>query len=79
MKLILSRGVALVLGGLIVGVLAAFALTRMMRTVLYGVARTDPLSYAAAALAIATVAGLACYIPARRAMGVDPIVALRSE
>jgi putative ABC transport system permease protein len=79
LKMILGYGAALALGGIAVGLLATFALTRLMRTLLYGVASTDPLTYTIVAAAIVGIALMACYVPARRAMRVDPMIALRYE
>jgi ABC-type antimicrobial peptide transport system permease subunit len=63
--------------GLAIGIVAALALTRVLRTMLFGVTTTDPLTYAAMAGALAVAVLVASWIPARRAAGVDPVVALR--
>ena len=78
-RLILGRGLALALIGATGGVGAALWLTRVMETLLFSVSRTDPLTFVAVPAALIVVAGLACYLPARRAMKVDPVVALRGE
>ena len=77
--LMLITGGRLVVVGLIVGTGVSLAATRMLRSQLFGVAPTDPLSYVGVAILLAAVALAACYIPARRAAKVDPIVALRQE
>jgi putative ABC transport system permease protein len=78
-KLILGQSLRLTLGGLAVGLVSALALTRVMSGLLYDVKPNDPLTFAAGALLLAAVATLACYIPARRATKVDPLIALRYE
>ncbi len=77
--LVLGLGLKLLVGGAIVGVAGAWAVTRGLSGLLYGVTPTDPLTYAGLALLLVAIGALASYIPARRATRVDPIVALRSE
>jgi len=79
LRLVLRQGLTLVLIGLALGVAGAFALTRMMSTLLFAVEPTDPLTWLAVALSLAAVAALACLAPARRATMIDPLTALRSE
>ena len=78
-KLILTSGMLLVAIGLTIGLIGALALTRLMNTLLFEVSPTDPLTFGAVALCVIVAALLACYIPARRATRVDPLVALRYE
>jgi putative ABC transport system permease protein len=78
MRLILGRGLVLTSAGLIIGFVGAIGLTRLMTTILYGVGARDPGTMLAVASILAGVAVAACYVPARRATKVDPIVALRS-
>jgi len=77
--LVVARGMTLAGIGLGVGLAAAFAAARLLSKMLFGVRPTDPATYVAVALSLGLVALLACYLPARRAMRVDPLIALRSE
>lgn len=79
LKLVLGQGARLALFGIVAGVLAALGLMQLMESILYGVSATDPVTFAAVAIALLGVALLACYIPARRAIRVDPLVALHYE
>jgi putative ABC transport system permease protein len=79
LKLVVRQAMLLTLGGVAIGLLASFALTRLMRSLLFSVSVTDPLTFAAIALLLTLIALLACLIPARRATKIDPLVALRYE
>jgi ABC-type antimicrobial peptide transport system permease subunit len=77
--LVLRQSLWAAAGGVAIGAVGAAALTRTMRSLLFGVSATDPLTFAAVALLLAAAAIVASYLPARRATRVDPLVALRSE
>jgi putative ABC transport system permease protein len=79
LRLVFGQGFVLLAIGTLIGLGGAFALTRVMHNLLFGITPTDPLTYAAVVALLAAVALLACYIPARRATKVDPLVALRYE
>jgi putative ABC transport system permease protein len=78
-QLILGQGMRVVAMGLVTGLIGAFALTRWMETLLFEVRASDPLTYAVIAIALASVALFACFIPARRATKTDPMMALRYD
>ncbi|HEV2489634.1 MAG TPA: ABC transporter permease [Candidatus Acidoferrales bacterium] len=79
LRLILGQGMWLTGMGLVIGILASLGLARLMSSLLFGVGASDPLTYISVTILLAFVALLACYIPARRAMRTDPMVALRHE
>ncbi len=78
-SLVLAEGMKLASLGTLAGIVAALALTRLLSGLLYGVSAHDPLTFAGVAIVLAAIAAIACWIPARRAMHVDPMVALRHE
>jgi ABC-type antimicrobial peptide transport system permease subunit len=79
LRLVLSQGLKLTLIGAAIGLLGAYLATRAITSVLYGVSATDPLTFGFVSLLLVAVALLACYVPARRATKVEPLVALRNE
>jgi putative ABC transport system permease protein len=79
LRMVLSDGLVLIVTGAVIGLSLAFAATRLLKEFLYGVSATDPLTFSVILLLLTIVALVACWIPARRAMKVDPVVALRCE
>ena len=79
LRLILGQGLTLVAVGIAGGIAAAIGVTRLLASFLWGVTPTDPLTYAAVVAAMFVLALLACYLPARQALAIGPMVALRVE
>jgi predicted permease len=79
LKLVIGQGMKLAMIGVAIGLIASLGLMRVMKSLLFGVSTTDPLTFLANALLLSAVALLACYLPARRASRVDPMEALRCE
>jgi putative ABC transport system permease protein len=79
MRLVIGQGIKLSLVGALIGMSGALALSRLMRSLLFGVRAIDPLTFAVVAVSLTLVALVACWLPARRATKVDPLTALKDE
>jgi putative ABC transport system permease protein len=79
LRMVLKDGARMTLAGIVLGLVGALGLTRLMGSMLYGIKPTDPLTFISVAAVLAAIAMLACYVPARRAMKVDPMEALRHQ
>ena len=77
--MVLKKGLALAIAGVVLGLGASFWLTRLLASLLFGVSRTDPATFAAVGVMAVLIALVACYLPARRATRIDPLIALRAE
>jgi putative ABC transport system permease protein len=78
-RLVVRQGMTLALGAVVLGLVGAWGLSRLMRTLLFGVSPADPATFSVCAALLAAVAFLACYLPARRAAHVDPVSTLNHE
>jgi putative ABC transport system permease protein len=79
LRMVMGQGLAMIAVGLVIGCGGAFFLTRLIKSLLYGTQATDPATFVAVAAVFIAAGAFACYIPARRATRVDPLIALRSE
>jgi putative ABC transport system permease protein len=76
---VLGRGLVVIGTGIAIGLVASLSLTQLIKSALWGVTPTDPVTYTVVLLTLFAIACLACYVPARRALNVDPLVAMRQE
>jgi putative ABC transport system permease protein len=79
LRLVLGEGLKVILAGILIGVIGALALTRLLSSMLYGIGTTDPITFGSVSFLLSVVALVACYVPARRAMRLNPLIALRCE
>jgi ABC-type antimicrobial peptide transport system permease subunit len=79
LKMIVGQGMTWTLAGVVIGLLASLALTRLMESLLFGISKTDPVTFVVIAFVMGIIPLVACYVPARRATKVDPMAALRHE
>ena len=79
LRLVLGEGVKVILAGILIGVMGALAVTRFLSSMLYGIGTTDPITFGSVSFLLSVVALVACYVPARRAMRLNPLIALRCE
>lgn len=79
LRMILKDGARMILAGIAAGVIASFGLVHLMSSMLFGVKPTDPITFILVVLVLCAIGSLACYLPARRAMRIDPVIALREE
>jgi len=77
--LVVRQGLRLALAGVVLGIVSALALGRVLQSLLYGISAGDPLTFVSVSIIAVVMAWLACYLPARRVTGVDPMISLRSE
>ena len=79
LQMVVQKGMRLIAAGVVIGLLASFALTRLLASQIWGVSATDPLTFSAVVLVVVAVGLVACLLPAQKATRVDPLVALRYE
>jgi ABC-type antimicrobial peptide transport system permease subunit len=79
LRLVIAHGLRLTLAGVLIGLAGGLVLTRFLRSLLFGISAADPLTFASVSLLLTLIAVFACYIPARRAIKADPVIALRYE